>query len=51
MFRTSYSFVATSRAAYPDSLALMWYGQYAPHATSYTPFYVGTENLPSGYTR
>lgn len=51
MFRTSYSFVALSRAAVPDQLALMWYGNYNPASSSYAPFYVASDHLPPSYTR
>lgn len=51
MFRTSYSFVALSRPAIPDQLALMWYGNYNPSSCSYTPFYLASEHLPPAYTR
>lgn len=51
MFRTSYSFVALSRAAVPNQLALMWYGNYNPASCSYAPFYVASEHLPPSYTR
>jgi len=58
MFRTSYSFVAQSRAAVPDQLARLcdqlarlWYGQYNPASCSYTPLYVASESLPKAYTR
>ena len=43
MFRTSYSFVAQGRAAVPAALALLWFGQYAPHSSTYAPLYVGGE--------
>eukprot|EP01035_Chromulina_nebulosa_P019906 gene19906-25861_t len=51
MFRTSYSFVAVSRKDVPDELTLLWFSQYAPSSTSYTPFYVSAEELPPPYTR
>lgn len=50
-FHTSYSFVALSRPAIPDQLALMWYGNYNPSSCSYTPFYLASEHLPPAYTR
>ena len=40
MFRTSYSFVAQGRTGLPAALSLLWFGQYAPHSSSYTPLYV-----------
>lgn len=51
MFRTSYSFVAQSRADVPDSFARIWFGQYNPSSCSYAPFYVSAEHLPEAYTR
>lgn len=51
MFRTSYSFVAMSRPAVPDQLAMMWFGTYNPASSSYAPFYVAAESLPTAYTR
>ena len=51
MFRTSYSFVAQARPAVPDSMALLWFGQYNPSACSYAPFYVAAEHVPVAYTR
>jgi len=50
LFRTSYSFVAQSRNI-SDSLALLWFGPYAPSSTSYAPIYVHAEVLPISYTR
>ena len=50
MFRTSYSFIAQSRASVPDQLARMWYGQYNPASCSFVPLYVASESLPKAYT-
>ena len=49
MFRTSYSFVAHARKV-PSALSLLWFGQYAPHSSSYVPLYVGGE-APTEFTR
>lgn len=35
LFRTSYSFVAPSRASVDDSLSLLWFAQHAPSGSSY----------------
>ncbi|EQC30435.1 hypothetical protein SDRG_12009 [Saprolegnia diclina VS20] len=47
IFRASYSFVAV-----PDKsnayMATLWFGQYAPHATSYVPVYAHANAVPSG---
>lgn len=51
LFRTSYSFVAQSRAEVPDELALMWFAPHAPSGSSYAPFYVKSETVPKPYKR
>lgn len=51
LFRTSYSFVAQSRASVPDILSLLWFATYAPSSTSYAPFYVASVNVPLPYMR
>ena len=50
LFRTSYSFVAQGRSSVPNHFALLWFAQYAPGTSSYTPFYIATETLPTAYT-
>lgn len=50
LFRTSYSFVAQARPV-DDILALLWFSQYAPSSSSYTPLYVSTENVPKQFSR
>lgn len=51
MFRTSYSFVTQSRGHTPNALALMYFSQYAPHVSVYTPIYVASERLPPSWIR
>jgi dipeptidase len=51
LFRTSYSIVAVSRQSVPDELSLVWFTQYAPHASAYVPLYVAAKKLPRMYTR
>lgn len=51
LFRTSYSFVSQPRAHVPDLLSLLWFGVYAPSASSYAPFYVASEVVPTPYSR
>jgi dipeptidase len=52
LFRTSYSFVAVSRKHLPDTVAsVMWFTQYAPVHSTYTPFYVASVDPPKAYTR
>ncbi|OQS00659.1 peptidase [Achlya hypogyna] len=46
IFRASYSFVAV-----PDPInsfmGTLWFGQYAPHATSYVPVYAHVDRVPA----
>lgn len=52
LFRTSYSIVAQARPHLPNEVgALVWYTQYAPSVSAYTPLYVASENAPVEYTR
>lgn len=52
MFRTSYSIVAQARSGPNPLLApLVWFCSYAPHSSSYVPFYVNQNRLPKAYTR
>ena len=51
LFRTSYSFVAVARPAVPDVLALLWFAQYAPSSSSYTPLYVRAVQAPPTHSR
>ena len=40
--RTSWSIVAQGRASLPDAVGgVLWYTQYAPHASAYVPLYAG----------
>lgn len=49
IFRTSNSFIANARPSVPDSLALLWFAQYAPSSASYTPIYLNTDSIPPAY--
>jgi len=50
MFRTSYSFVSQSRSWLPDAMGgVVWFGNHAPHATVYTPFYSAASSVPEPY--
>jgi dipeptidase len=52
LFRTSYSFVAQARSGLPAlAAARVWFCTYAPHSSSYAPFYVSQTILPDAYTR
>jgi hypothetical protein len=51
MFRTSYSIVAQARSSVDAFVApRVWFCNYAPHASSYLPFYVNQHKLPAAYT-
>ena len=51
MFRASYSIVCVSRGHLPDSVgALVWFSQYAPHTSTYSPFYVQSSEPPKAFT-
>lgn len=49
IFRASYSFVSILDPANADN-AYIWFGQYAPHATSYAPVYTKVSAIPKQYT-
>jgi dipeptidase len=51
LFRTSYSFVAQSRAFRPDVLSLLFLCQYAPDVASYSPIYISGTALAPSWTR
>ena len=51
LFRTSYSFVAQSRAGVPDVLSLLWFSTHAPSGSSYAPFYIASKSVPPQYKR
>ena len=51
MFRTSYSIVAQPRGSlHPLIGPRVWFCPYAPHSSSYAPFYVNQEKIPDPYT-
>ena len=43
--------MSVARRSVPDLLGVVWLGQYAPAASSYTPMYVATTDLPRAFTR
>ncbi|DBA03358.1 TPA: hypothetical protein N0F65_004635 [Lagenidium giganteum] len=49
IFRASYSFVSVLDPSNEDN-ALIWFGQYAPHATTYTPVYAKVSEIPAEIT-
>ena len=51
MFRTSYSFVGKPRSFVPDELSLLFFTQYAPDISTFTPIYVNSDSISSYYTR
>lgn len=51
LFRTSYSFVAQARPNVNRLMALLWFAQYAPSASSYAPLYLSSSIVPASYTR
>lgn len=47
IFRCSYSIVTQSRAWLPNSIGgVVWFGEDAPHTTTYIPLYAGLTQLP-----
>lgn len=51
LFRTSQSFVATARSNIPRELALLWFTQYAPDISTYTPLYLQSTSAPPSWIR
>lgn len=50
IFRASYTWISHSRPKSPG-LDLLWFGQYAPHASQYVPLYVKSGSVPDGFAR
>jgi dipeptidase len=50
IFRASYSFVSVLDAENSDN-GFLWFGQYAPHATTYAPVFTKATQVPAHYTR
>lgn len=50
LYRTVMSSVTLSRSWVPNTLAQMWWGPAAPHATFYSPLYVNSHVLPAPFT-
>ncbi|KAG3112919.1 hypothetical protein PI124_g5008 [Phytophthora idaei] len=50
IFRASYSFVSILDPYNPDN-AFLWFGQYAPHASTYTPVFVQSTDVPKQLSR
>ncbi|KAH7492521.1 hypothetical protein KRP22_001926 [Phytophthora ramorum] len=50
IFRASYSFVSILDRYNSDN-AFLWFGQYAPHATTYTPVFVQASDVPKQLSR
>lgn len=52
LFRTSYSIVCVSRKHLPDLVApILWFSQYMPSSSTYTPFYLAASEPPRPFTR
>lgn len=52
LFRTSYSIVCVARGGMPEGFgALVWFSQYAPHTSTYSPFYVQSSEPPEAFTK
>ncbi|KDO30529.1 hypothetical protein SPRG_04430 [Saprolegnia parasitica CBS 223.65] len=50
LFRTAYSYV-TQASALDPRLGVVWFGPYAPHATTYVPIYARVEATPDATAR
>eukprot|EP01040_Poterioochromonas_malhamensis_P010775 gene10773-11744_t len=50
LFRTSYSFVTEPRKNVPDVFNRLWFGQYSPDSTTYTPIYVHSNEIAPAFT-
>ncbi|MEA4884495.1 MAG: C69 family dipeptidase [Clostridia bacterium] len=50
MFRCSYSIITQSRAWLPNPIGgVIWFGEDAPHSTTYVPFYCGATSVPKSF--
>ncbi|OQS00667.1 peptidase [Achlya hypogyna] len=50
LFRTAYSFVTAAHASNPLH-GLVWFGPYAPHATTYVPIFAAVNQTPDAASR
>ncbi|KDO19100.1 hypothetical protein SPRG_15579 [Saprolegnia parasitica CBS 223.65] len=50
LFRTAYSYV-TQASVLDPRLGVVWFGHYAPHATTYVPIYARVEATPNATAR
>lgn len=50
IYRCSYSWVSESRAHVPNELGVVWFSQYAPHASGAVPLYVSAPDIPKGFS-
>mmetsp|Transcript_27697 Transcript_27697/g.30243 ORF Transcript_27697/g.30243 Transcript_27697/m.30243 type:complete len:693 (-) Transcript_27697:307-2385(-) len=51
LFRTSYSFVAEPRQGIDDVFQRLWFSQYAPDSSTYTPLYIAANSLPKPFIK
>ena len=49
IYRCSYSWVGQARPHVHDGLGVVWFGQYAPHASQYVPIYMGGSKVPAAF--
>jgi dipeptidase len=51
MFRCSYSIITQSRSWLPNEIGgVIWFGEDAPHSTTYVPFYCATTSVPVSFS-
>jgi hypothetical protein len=50
IYRCSYSWVSQARPHVADGLGVVWFGQYAPHASQYVPIYLGGSKVPAAFS-
>ena len=51
IYRCSYSWVGEARPHLDNGLGVIWFGQYAPHASQYVPIYQGGSKVPASFTK
>jgi dipeptidase len=49
IYRCAYSWVSSARPHVDNSLGTVWFGQYAPHASSAVPIYAGVKHVPNAF--
>jgi hypothetical protein len=51
LFRTSQSYIVQARRYVPNILSLVWFCQYAPDSSTYTPLYIASKAMPRSWMR